>query len=295
MRLVLESSLSLPGRAGKPNEDAFGAAKNAAWIIDGATGQGEGVYIAGPEETDAAWLAGRMNGVFSDLSEGFRSPLSGAAFFSQAREAVLAEFNTHSSKKPEADYAWPSAAALRIVLDGAELRCDSLGDCTVLLRRENGKIDIHGGDPVHIACDARAIAELVRMRRTGEISAEADPLAARSILLPLIRRNRALANETGGYGSFTLSKPIASGLVRSTIMPATDITHALVMTDGFYALVEDYHDMTNESLFAASLGGGLNAVANRLRDIEDADPKGMTHPRLKKSDDATAVLLRLEH
>ena len=35
------------------------------------------------------------------------------------------------------------------------------------------------------------------------------------------------------------------------------------------------------------------AAGVELREIEDADPQGHKHPRFKKSDDATAVLLKL--
>ncbi|MEI9887372.1 MAG: hypothetical protein WDN08_12880 [Rhizomicrobium sp.] len=38
---------------------------------------------------------------------------------------------------------------------------------------------------------------------------------------------------------------------------------------------------------------GLGILADELREIEDADPQGHKHPRFKKSDDATAVLLKL--
>jgi hypothetical protein len=38
---------------------------------------------------------------------------------------------------------------------------------------------------------------------------------------------------------------------------------------------------------------GLAALGEELREIEDADPQGHKHPRFKKSDDATALLLRL--
>ena len=38
---------------------------------------------------------------------------------------------------------------------------------------------------------------------------------------------------------------------------------------------------------------GLQPLFDRLRAVEDADPHGARHPRFKKSDDATAMLLRV--
>ena len=42
-----------------------------------------------------------------------------------------------------------------------------------------------------------------------------------------------------------------------------------------------------------AIAKGLGLLADELREIEDADPQGHKHPRFKKSDDATAVLLKL--
>lgn len=294
MRMIFDSGLSLPGRSDKPNEDAFGHGDNAAWIIDGATGQGADVYVAGLGETDAFWLAQKMNEAFARLSGPDAPPLGGAEFYTQARIKILAAFNAQARKTPEADYAFPSAAASRIVLDGDRLICDSLGDCTILLRGKDGAVEVYGGDPVMLACDGRAKEELVRLRESGDISPDMEPLAARSQLLPFIRKNRNLANEVGGYGSFTLSKSIPADRVRTATFPAAALTHALLLSDGFYALVDDYRVMTDAALFEAALLDGLPSLGRTLRATEDADPRGITYPRFKKSDDATAVLFRLE-
>lgn len=293
MSLIVTESFSSSGSADRPNEDAFGVSSRAAWIIDGATGQGEGTYVAGPGESDASWLAARMNAAFSALSDGASLPFSGAAFFARARETILADFNAQAPRMPEADYAWPSAATARVVLDGQDLCCESLGDCTVLVRFNDGTVAVHGSDPVHIACDAQAIRELVRLREEGIIAQGAEPLAARSVLLPLIRANRNRANEQDGYGYFTLSKPVLPGLVRTSRWPVGDVSSVLLMTDGFYALVEDYHQTTDEALFVEACEDGLETLFRRLRATEDSDPLGTRWPRFKKSDDATAVLLRV--
>ena len=55
----------------------------------------------------------------------------------------------------------------------------------------------------------------------------------------------------------------------------------------------DYGRYTPHTLMARARTKGLVILADELREIEDADPQGHRHPRFKKSDDATAVLLRL--
>ena len=54
IRFELLDSLSLPGDADKPNDDAFGVAENAAVVLDGATSLGDPLM---PGRSDAAWLA----------------------------------------------------------------------------------------------------------------------------------------------------------------------------------------------------------------------------------------------
>lgn len=51
--------------------------------------------------------------------------------------------------------------------------------------------------------------------------------------------------------------------------------------------------MSPDALIAAAREQGLKALGDKLRGIEDGDPEGRRYPRFKKSDDATAVLLKL--
>jgi len=67
----------------------------------------------------------------------------------------------------------------------------------------------------------------------------------------------------------------------------------LIASDGFLALVSDYGVYDMQGLMAAASTKGLGALGAELRAIEDQDPLGEKFPRFKKSDDATAVLLRV--
>jgi len=74
------------------------------------------------------------------------------------------------------------------------------------------------------------------------------------------------------------------------IAPGSDL---LLVTDGFLALASDYGAYSADSLMAAALTTGLKTLGEELRAIEDSDSGGDKFPRFKKSDDATALLLRL--
>jgi hypothetical protein len=67
----------------------------------------------------------------------------------------------------------------------------------------------------------------------------------------------------------------------------------LLATDGFLALASDYGVYSADSLMAAAMSKGLAAMGEELRAIEAGDTGGDKFPRFKKSDDATAILVRL--
>lgn len=67
----------------------------------------------------------------------------------------------------------------------------------------------------------------------------------------------------------------------------------LLVSDGFLALASDYECYDIDGLLEAVSAKGLRALYNEIREIENADPEGRKFPRFKKSDDATAVLLRI--
>ncbi len=293
MGFVVEDSFSSSGSPGRPNEDAFGVSGEGAWIIDGATGLAEQVFVAGPGESDASWLAGQMNAVFSSLSSASRAP-RGFEFFARARMEILDLFTRRARLNPQEISEWPCAATARVYRNGNDVCCESLDDCIVLLRRRDGGVEVFGGDPVHADIDARSVAELLRLRREGILTDQTEILGAGSLLMPVIREGRARANAPGGYGSFTLGADLRSELLRTRSFAIDSLTHVLLMTDGFYALVEDYGQVTDEDLFARALSEGLESLTRTLRAAEDSDPRGVRWPRLKKSDDATAVLLRVD-
>jgi hypothetical protein len=56
--------------------------------------------------------------------------------------------------------------------------------------------------------------------------------------------------------------------------------------------VSDYERYEVSGLLRAAVQKGLPQLGLELRAVEDSDPEGRRFPRFKKSDDATAVLLK---
>jgi serine/threonine protein phosphatase PrpC len=108
----------------------------------------------------------------------------------------------------------------------------------------------------------------------------------------MTRRHRALMNRPEGYWTTDLS---GRGLDHIEIerMSARAGDHFLLMSDGFYRLVDTYRRYTYATLIEEAQRG-LPQLLRDLREIEDADPECRKYPRLKPRDDATAVLVRVE-
>lgn len=285
MKFQCVDSITLPGNSTKPNEDRFGQAGSVAWIIDGATGLGDGNCVARAGDSDASWLAQRMQDTYTDLAVSFTNP---ADFFYETRRRILEVFRQQVQSAPVEDYAWPSAATSIVAIRDDFIECASLGDCTVLFIRKDGGVQVHGGDPAHIKCDTELAQEMVRMRQ-GAPEQDIQEIRA-NVLLPHIRRNRSLANRDEGYGSFTLAVPVRDDFIRTSHAKLSDVSHVLMMTDGFYDLVAEYKAYDAITLAQAVFSPGLGALALQTRSIEDMDFKGIRYPRFKKSDDLTAAL-----
>ena len=70
-------------------------------------------------------------------------------------------------------------------------------------------------------------------------------------------------------------------------------TLILLGTDGFWRLNDTYHVYGMDQLVDAALNGGLERLARELREIERNDRQCVKFPRIKPTDDATALLCRI--
>ena len=273
-------TLSIPGDALKPNDDAFAHIERAAVVLDGATNLGEPLL---PGESDAAWLAHfGARRLVAHLRDG-ESPTDALRY---ALHDAKTSFEALRRREPQAAWEVPYASmALAAETEGG---FDFLwfGDCAALLQRAGGEPEVLGH--VFAAKEreakgaARAASELKRA-----------PVADGSLApyLPLLRSERNRMNS-GKRWAFS-PDPRAAEHVHKARIVAERGSHLLLASDGFLALVSDYAAYTPQSLLAKALEGGLGALGEELRAIEDADAEGHRFPRFKKSDDATAVLLRL--
>jgi serine/threonine protein phosphatase PrpC len=283
MTLQLLDSLSLPGNPAKPNEDAFGHSNGAAVVIDGATMLGDGLM---PGPSDAAWIAQfGARRLMAHLGEG-----SGGR---KALRAALADtqksFEALRRHPPEEMWQTPCASMmLAVVISRRESEIELLwyGDCAALVKQDDAAVAVVGE-----TFDKRA-AEAERARRVAKEKGLSPATSLdRPEFIDVLRATRNRINS-GDTWLFSPDVRAASHVSRRTIKVRPSST-LLLATDGFLALASDYGAYGVDGLMAAAMDKGLAALGEELRAIESGDSGGDRFPRFKKSDDATALLLKV--
>ena len=271
------SGLSAP--AGKVNEDAWGTAHGAVWVIDGATDVGPERYCPGP--TDAAWFAASVSRHLEDVRFAEVSvPLALTQALKRSKAALI---NT-GGRLPPGRHGPTASIAVASTCTG-DLEIGILGDCKAIAVGIDGSVTVYGTSPI-TALDRELTRAVQQLRERGLTEVE---LARR--VAALVREERSRANQEGGYWILDING-FGVPFLELQRLPGSEIESLLLLTDGFYRLVDTYRAYTDQSLARAISLRGLESLIGELRCIEEADPTCTRYPRVKPKDDATAVFLR---
>jgi hypothetical protein len=281
MKLELVDSLSLPGNAEKANDDSFAYREGAAIVLDGATGLGDSLM---PGLSDAAWLSRfGANRIMSYLGDGAtpQEAVTAALFDAQT------SFEQLRRREPADRYEIPFASMMLAVADESAIDFLWYGDCAAIVQHADGRVEIVGEAIEKRANEARQAKKLAESKGVPVAST-----SSRAEFLPALRKGRNRVNTPEGTYLFG-PEVIAADHTDSQRLDIAPGAHVLLVSDGFLALVSDYGRYDLGGLVEAAKTTGLPTLMQELRDIEDKDPDGGQFPRFKKSDDATAVLVKV--
>ncbi|MES1197551.1 MAG: hypothetical protein ABUL55_02890 [Pseudomonadota bacterium] len=287
--LTFIEHISLAGDRAKQNDDACGAQGACAWVIDGATDLHDTPTT--DYASDAQWLATQLNSTLFEALNQY--DLLGAdeadirQEIARASAQVSEEYREVYAPPPD-EPRWRSpTAALLIVseLDKSGIVGVDLGDCRCFALDASGAAFASGGQGRPPDREAAMAAEAAKRVGSG-------PLLRDAQTLDVLRAQRATHNTAGSYWVFGL-QPECADHARAWTLELQRPAHLLLCTDGFSALVDRYAAYDAGGLVRAALERGLQDLGRELRAIEADDHGGARHPRWKRSDDATALLLRL--
>jgi hypothetical protein len=190
-------------------------------------------------------------------------------------------------RAPKENYEHPYASMMFVRAADGHLDALWYGDCGAFVKRPGEDVEVVGEAFDKRAAEARRVAMLA--------NAKGLPPAAginRPEFMSALRAARNTVNtEKGGWLFGPHSQ--AADHARGKAIEAPSGTLLLLASDGFLALASDYGLYDANTLVAAAEKIGLESLGAELRALESTDPEGVKYPRFKKSDDATAVLLRV--
>ena len=255
-------------------------------VLDGATSVAQQDYVD-REAGDVAWFVRRFGADFRVALAGHGSQ---EQLVRRALNATRAAFEDRTAGQAAPLYAWPIAAMTWIrILPGrgaSELILYCLGDCKTLLLRADGSVqDLDPYMNPQETLVADAVAALVR-------EGVSDPRARRERLLPMLRRRREEQNMAPSPEALCVA-PAGAFAARRHSVRAEPGAMLLVMTDGFYRLVEPYGLHTDATLAQSCARQGLDAMLGALRDHERTAGSGSAMT-VKTADDASAVAWRFD-
>ena len=281
-QLRVLDEISLPGSAERANEDAYGSTGTIAFVLDGVTGLADGPLL--PGKSDAAWVSAAARDLFQEHGPGHAGDLRG--LIRTVAEGIVRRFETERSRVPTERYELPWTTLSMIGIAGNTLHIAYLGDSRVLVETAEGEVHNFGTNPTRTAFEQKMSAKFVALGKGIGVD------AMRATVLPEMRRIRNTVNTQSGFWLLGADPAVAphAGVTSLTLTgPAT----VLLATDGFYALKDDYEVFDDRDLIATAQTLGLAQMGAQLRRIEDEDPNGQRFARMKKSDDATALLVRV--
>lgn len=287
LTLSIIDSLSLPGSDARPNEDQMGWNAQCAFVMDGATGLGPD-FIVGRNDSDAAWLATFAKVHFEEMIAPGRSMIDIVRSTNALARRIVA---MAAGGRDVPAWNLPVAGFQMVRIEGRALVTYGVGDCLLIVSDANGQTEIHSAMPGNAAFERETARRAIA--RSGGLG-ERQRLIDDPELLARERSLRAKYN-TAGSTIWTLgaAPEAADHLVSAQLGVAAPLT-GLLMSDGFAALTENYGLCEPRDLVARARRDGLAILGARLRDIErNEDPHGLLYPRMKPSDDATAILFEI--
>ncbi|NOX83557.1 MAG: protein phosphatase 2C domain-containing protein [Alphaproteobacteria bacterium] len=280
----LSAGCSLAGD-GVVNEDFFGWTQKAAWVLDGATGVSDEKL---PYPSDAYWFV-RTFSRFLDFELLTTPEAPTLDIMNRAIASTRNKYLEGSANSDRSSTLAPSAAFVMVRMLGGAIEIASLGDCKALFTDETGDTRIFYDDSLEPFENRTQIA----LREIRKYNPDLSHAELVSKLTPFMKENRQKMNQPDGYRILSLTEINVDDLnIQRAPLNAGD--SLALMSDGFLRYTETFELGNYTDLFERVQKNPLLYVADDVRGAENADPECRKYIRVKKSDDATCVVVKLK-
>ncbi len=275
------------GSSSLGNEDRFGYAAVAAWVLDGATDI-SGIKLEG--RTAAWWLVAAYQaelqnsaslGVVEDPFDLVTQLALGA------RQRLNMRFGTTCTAITNALEQASTALTLVRKVNGS-WNIISFADCPVLYRDPvTGQVDTVCNEDFYPV--ERRSLDALKAAQLREPDASLARLS--ELTRPVLKENRALMNAEHGYAVGAIQPP-PRALVHQYRLPE-DVEALAILSDGFSRWYDLFGLGSREELFQRIAAGEASQVLAELRAAERGDPDCRRFPRFKIHDDATCLYAKV--
>jgi hypothetical protein len=257
---VRASVASESGRPDGRNEDWAGATSTIAVVLDGLSEAQETGCIHG-----TPWYVHQLGCRLLAHAGDRGRPLADAL---AASISDVADLHRDSCDLRHPGSPCSTVTMVRGVEDSMEYLV--LSDSVVMLDRA-------GAGPLVVT--DKSVSRFAPQLTTGDQDA----------LQALIAEQLKVRNRVGGYWIAQVDPDAAQHATTGAVDGAQG---AALLSDGAALLVTDFHAMDWAALLALGYEHGPGEIIAATRLLEDRDPDGVTWPRYKHRDDATAVICR---
>jgi hypothetical protein len=278
MGFSTHDSISMPGD--KVNEDIVYVQDTYGWVLDGATGLDK-MNLTGAD-SDAYWFVNEWNSYLKanilDKSRSIKEIIY------QGVDYIGNRFNEAIGGKYPNKINLPSASIVVVRINNSKVEYFLLGDCTLIVQNDDGKSTVIKQNLLD-KLDSIAKNEMKKLIVDEGLSFT----EARQRINSLLIKHRLLKNTQEGYWTLEFDK----NAVEKSLCGYLDFVEcrkALLMSDGFSAVFDNYKYVDENSIISIIEEKGLQQIYKTIRGIEDEDGDIRKFPRFKKGDDASAVI-----
>lgn len=265
--------------AGTINEDIAQLNPSSAWILDGATGLSEKNII--DNESDARWFVQQWNEYLSAAVEDCDKSV--ADLIKAGIPIIKNKYYGLSKGADPQPIDLPSSGVALVRWNEEKLDYLVLGDCILIIKYAGNKISVVKDDCLQ-QLDEKAIDRLHQLMIESNYSFE-DAIQE---INPILVSHRLMKNTQAGYWILGFDEQALDNCIHAAA-DIKEISEIVLMSDGFAALIDKYHYTDESKIFDEVNHKGLASLYATLRQTELDDIEVKKYPRLKKSDDASAI------
>lgn len=273
------------------DEAGFTGGRIAAALLVEALGAGTGADADSGAGAGACADVGAGAGADTDAGSGAGAGALGADF--DLAEAVLRANASLMQRMLAAgvDVAakWKRWGAVFAIVRWRHTHLEYVqaGDCMLLARYSDGSVRTLTRNQV-AAFDLKALQAKQQLLKNGT---PAEKVSHR--LKPVFKCNRDKANAPDGYAVMNGDPALAYTMEYGRISCA-NVVRIYAITDGMFHFIENDEDSRKWEKLADALDErGIDSYMDELEREEALDPDCERHPRHKKSDDKSAVIVEL--